>query len=43
MQQALKPASGAAGAEVVAAELFGQLDVAVNDAPAPLDVGFRGE
>jgi hypothetical protein len=26
-----------------AAELFGQLDVAVNDAAAPLDVGFRGE
>jgi len=43
MQQALKPASGAAGAQIVAAELFAQLDVAVDDTPAALDAGFRGE
>lgn len=47
MQQALKPASRAARAKVVAAELFGQLDVAVDDAHAAwacsLDVGFGRE
>ena len=43
MQQALKPASGVARTQVVAAELFAQLDVAVHEAPAALDVGFRGE
>ena len=43
MQQALKPTSGAAGAEVVAAELFGQLDVTMDDAHAPFDMSFRGE
>jgi len=43
MQQALKPASGAAGAQVVAAELFGELDVATDDAVPALDLGFRGE
>jgi len=43
MQQALKPASGAAWAQVVAAELFGQLDIAMHDAPSTLDMGFRGE
>ena len=43
MQQVLKPASGAAGAEVIAAELFGQLDVAMNETPSTLDMGFRGE
>jgi len=40
MQQALKPASGAAWAQVVAAELFGQLDIAVNDASTAFDVRF---
>ena len=47
MQQALKPASGVTRAQVVAAELFAELDVAVNDAPSALadafDLGFRGE
>lgn len=43
MQQALKPASGAAGAQVVAAELFGEFDVAMDDAVSTLDPGFRGE
>ena len=43
MQQALKPASGAAGAQVVAAKFFRELDVAMDEsAPAP-DLGFRGE
>jgi len=40
MQQALKPASGAAWAQVVAAELFGQFDIAVNDASTAFDVRF---
>jgi hypothetical protein len=43
MQQTLKPASGAARAEIVAAELLAQLDVAMDDAPAALDLRFRGE
>jgi hypothetical protein len=43
MQQALKPASGAAWAEIVAAELFGQLDLAMDKAASTLDMGFRGE
>jgi hypothetical protein len=43
MQQALKAASGAAGVQVIAAELFGQLDIAVNEAASTFDVGFRGE
>ena len=43
MQQALKPASGAARAQIVAAELFDQLDIALDDTPSTLDVGFRGE
>jgi hypothetical protein len=42
MQQFLKSASGAAGAEVVAAELLGELLVAVHDAVAAPDVGLRG-
>ena len=41
MQQALKPASGAARAEVVAAELFNELDIAMDETPSTLDVGFR--
>jgi hypothetical protein len=40
MQQALKPASGAARAQVVAAELLGQLDMSVDETPATLDPGF---
>jgi len=43
MQQALKPAAGAARAEIVAAEFFDQFDVAVDETPTALDVGFRGE
>ena len=43
MQQVLKPASGAARAQVVAAELFDQLDITMDDALSTLDVGFRGE
>lgn len=43
MQQALKPASGAARAQIIAAELFGQLDVAMDETPSTLDMGFRGE
>jgi hypothetical protein len=42
MQQILKPASGAARTQVVAAELFDQLDIAMDDAPSALDLGFRG-
>lgn len=36
MQQALKSAPGAADAEVVAAELLLQLDIAMDDADAAL-------
>jgi len=43
MQQALKPASGAARAQIVAAELLAQLDVAMDETPAAFDAGFRGE
>jgi hypothetical protein len=43
MQQALKPASGAARAQVVAAELFGQFDVAMDETPSAFDMGFRGK
>jgi len=42
MQQALKSASGAAGAEVVAPELLDQLLVAVDDAVAAPDPGLGG-
>ena len=42
MQQTLKPASGAARTQVVAAELFDELDVAMDDASSTLDLGFRG-
>jgi hypothetical protein len=41
-QQFLKPFVGAAGARVVAAELFEELFVAVNDARAAFYVGFGG-
>jgi hypothetical protein len=40
MQQALKSASGAARADVIAAELFTQLDITMDDPPATLDLGF---
>jgi hypothetical protein len=40
-QQRLKPASRAAWAQIVAAELFDQLDVAVNNAVSMLDARFR--
>jgi hypothetical protein len=43
MQQALKPASGTAGAQIVAAEFFGQLDVAVNETPSTLDMVSEGK
>jgi hypothetical protein len=43
MQHALKPASGAAWAQVVAAELFGQFDVAADETPAAFDMGFGGK
>jgi hypothetical protein len=43
MQQALKPAAGAARAQIIAAEFFGQFDVAMDETPAALDMGFRGE
>jgi hypothetical protein len=40
MQQRLKSASGAARAQVVAPELLGEFDVAVDDAVAAPDLGF---
>jgi hypothetical protein len=40
MQQRLKSASGAARAQVVAPEFFGQLDAAVDDAFAAPDLRF---
>jgi len=43
MQQALKPASRATRAKVVATEFFGQFDVDVDDTPPAFDMGFRGE
>src|SRR5206468_4183367 len=43
MQHVLKAAAGTAGAEVVAAELFGQLFVAVDNALSPFDRRFRWE
>jgi hypothetical protein len=42
MQQTLKPASGAAWAQIVAAEFFTQLDAAMDEPPSTLDMGFRG-
>src|SRR5688500_14077819 len=42
MQHFLKPLVGAAGARVVAAELFEQFLVAVDDADAALDVRLGG-
>jgi hypothetical protein len=43
MQQALKPASGVARTQVIAAELFDQLNIAMDDTPPALDMGFRRE
>jgi hypothetical protein len=40
MQQVFKPASGVAWAQVIAAEPFAQLDVAMDEPPATLDMGF---
>jgi hypothetical protein len=40
MQQALKPASGATWAQVITTEFFGQFDVALDETPSALDVGF---
>jgi hypothetical protein len=40
MQQRLKSASGAARAEVVAPELLGERNVAVDDAVAAPDLGL---
>lgn len=40
MQQALKSAPGAADAEIVAAELFLQFDIAMDDADAALHAGL---
>ena len=41
MQHFLKSASGAADAEVVAAELFVQFDIAMDDADAALHARLR--
>jgi len=43
MQQFLKPAPGAARAEVVPAQLFGQFLVGMDNAVAALDISFRRE
>jgi hypothetical protein len=42
VRSVIDPAPHAAGLEIVATELFAQFDVAVNEPPAALDVGFRG-
>jgi len=43
MQHFLKAALRTTRTEIVAAELFGQLDVAMDETPSTLDLGFRGE
>jgi hypothetical protein len=43
MQQFLKPASGIAGAGIIATELLRQLFVTVNDAAAAFDAGLGRE
>jgi hypothetical protein len=43
MQQALKPVSEAAWEQIVAADFFGELDVAMDEPSSTLDIGFRGE
>ena len=40
MQQALKLASGAARAQVIAAELLDQLDIAMDEVSSALDMRF---
>jgi hypothetical protein len=40
MQQTLKSARGAAWAQIVAAELLAQLDIAMDEPPTTLDMGF---
>ena len=40
MQQALKPAPGATRTQIIAAELLAQLDIAMNEPPSTLDMGF---
>jgi hypothetical protein len=42
MQQALKSASGAAWAQVVAAEFFDEFNVAMDETPPAFEVAFRG-
>src|ERR1700750_2746398 len=42
MQQVLKSSSGAALTQVIEDELFHELDIAMDDTPSTLDVGFRG-
>jgi hypothetical protein len=39
-QQFLKPPPGTAGAGIVAAEFFDQLDIAMDELPAGFDPGF---
>jgi hypothetical protein len=43
MQHALKPASRATWAQVIATEFFNQLNIAMDEAPPAFDMGFRGE
>ena len=40
MQQALKPAPGGARAQIIAAEFFDEFDIAMDDTPPTLDMGF---
>jgi hypothetical protein len=43
MQQALKPAFGAARAQVIATEFFNQFNIAMDETSPTFDVRFRGE
>lgn len=43
MQHFLKPATGAAGAGIVASQFLGQLFISVNDAHSALDLCLRRE
>jgi hypothetical protein len=40
MQHALKPAPRATWTQIIAAEFFGQLDIAMDETPSALDMGF---
>jgi hypothetical protein len=40
MQHALKPAPRATWTQVIAAELFGQLDIAMDETPSTFGMGF---